>query len=682
MWHPGVNEIEWLADLKPLAQDVGEKVLGYPIRWSVETAAGMSTGRRCDVRIETADGRLLFTGEAKRPDDPKGQHPLVTSEVDGAVAKAQAAGAQYCFTTNFLQIAVLDAGAGLHGQPLRRLQGNTIPMVDPAYADTVGWWKSLTDSERRSAASDGLRMLFERFRDASAGAALPLSVDHVAVDYFRALTDSLLDPLHKAFDSALPSVSPGIHERALRAGLDLSHPQQRRYLIAQGITEVLTAVLFQQVLRGYFTAIEAPLGGMTPQSPQALRQTVISALDEAVHISGDYKPILVVSEIAEWVLGNAPEEAMPHWWELLAFIERLDVDLVTGDILGTIFERLISPERRHDLGQHYTQPRLARAMARWGVREPDDVVLDPACGAGTFLVETYGVHKELGVGHGEALRRTFGNDIDAFAVHLASINLATRRIKRGLNHPLVRHGDAFDLAPENVNMLHVLGAEDTDADDVALTRADLVIANPPYGRSSRNESAYLAHLHGLGMQGLPTTTGINLAAWFVLLGAGLLTERGRMAFVLPSAVLQNENLASWRAWLRRRFDVVIWHTEADVWFSDARVAACVMLMTPAPPPRIRTSTPPRRPAAAWSSSMPSTRSTHPCTTPTGTPRRPARTSPSATSARCRPVRTYSSLEPSPTPCCASVTSSPPKPSTASPAPRWQRGRSWATSSSN
>ncbi|WP_165683337.1 HsdM family class I SAM-dependent methyltransferase, partial [Mycobacteroides abscessus] len=524
MWHPGVNEIEWLADLKPLAQDVGEKVLGYPIRWSVETAAGMSTGRRCDVRIETADGRLLFTGEAKRPDDPKGQHPLVTSEVDGAVAKAQAAGAQYCFTTNFLQIAVLDAGAGLHGQPLRRLQGNTIPMVDPAYADTVGWWKSLTDSERRSAASDGLRMLFERFRDASAGAALPLSVDHVAVDYFRALTDSLLDPLHKAFDSALPSVSPGIHERALRAGLDLSHPQQRRYLIAQGITEVLTAVLFQQVLRGYFTAIEAPLGGMTPQSPQALRQTVISALDEAVHISGDYKPILVVSEIAEWVLGNAPEEAMPHWWELLAFIERLDVDLVTGDILGTIFERLISPERRHDLGQHYTQPRLARAMARWGVREPDDVVLDPACGAGTFLVETYGVHKELGVGHGEALRRTFGNDIDAFAVHLASINLATRRIKRGLNHPLVRHGDAFDLAPENVNMLHVLGAEDTDADDVALTRADLVIANPPYGRSSRNESAYLAHLHGLGMQGLPTTTGINLAAWFVLLGAGLLTE--------------------------------------------------------------------------------------------------------------------------------------------------------------
>lgn len=205
-----------------------------------------------------------------------------------------------------------------------------------------------------------------------------------------------------------------------------------------------------------------------------------------------------------------------------------------------------------------------------------------ACGAGTFLVETYGAHKELGVGHGDTLRRTFGNDIDAFAVHLASINLATRRIKRGLNHPLIRHGDAFDLAPDNVNMLHVLGADDEHSDDVALARADLVIANPPYGRNSRNESAYLAHLHGLGMQGLPTTTGINLAAWFVLLGAGLLADNGRMAFVLPSAVLQNENLASWRAWLRRRFDIVIWHTEADVWFSDARVAACVMLMTPPP----------------------------------------------------------------------------------------------------
>lgn len=585
MWHPGVNEIEWLADLKPYAQDIGAQVLGFPVRWSVETAVSRHSGRRCDVRVETADGHVLFTGEAKRPDDPKGQHPLVTSEVDDAVAKAQATGARFCFTTNFLQAALLDAGAGLHGQPLLRLQGDPVSIIDPGYADQPGWWKTLTDSERRAAAANGLRLLFERYRDTSAGVTPPLSIDNVAVDYFRALTDSLLDPLHKAFEVSLTSVPVGISERALRAGLDLSQPQQRRYLVAQGITEVLTAVLFQQVLRGYFDSIDAPLAGMTPQSPQVLRQTVVTALDEAVHISGDYKPILVVSEIAEWVLGHAPEEAMPHWRELLAFIERLDIDLVTGDILGTIFERLISPERRHDLGQHYTQPRLARAMARWGVREPLDIVLDPACGAGTFLVETYGVHKELGVTHADILRRTFGNDIDSFAVHLASINLATRRIKRGLNHPLVRHGDAFDLAPETVNMLHVLGADAEHPEDVSLARADLIIANPPYGRTSRNESAYLAHLHGLGMQGLPSTTGINLAAWFVLLGAALLADGGRMAFVLPSAVLQNENLAPWRAWLRRRFDLVLWHTEADVWFSDARVAACVMLMTPTPPPR-------------------------------------------------------------------------------------------------
>lgn len=578
--HPGSNEIEWLADLKPLAERIGEEVLGFEIRWAVEAKVGHGSRDRSDVRVEKGDGTVLFTGEAKRPDTPEGVHPLVTSEVNDSVEKAQLQGAKFSFTTNFFQIAFLNAGPGLHAQPLLRLQGDLIPLVDQTRANQVGWWKAMALPERRAETAEGLRVLFERYRLSIIGDAPALSVDSLALDYFQAITDALLGPIAQAFDSAYERVSPSIHQQALSAGLDLESGQDRQYLVAQGIAEVLTATLFHRLLRDYFDQLEPLLGGTVPKTPQLLAQSVTSGLFEAVSITGDYKPILVISDIAQWVIAEAPASALAHWMALFDFTERLDLHLISSDILGTIFERLISPERRHDLGQHYTQPRLARAMAKWGVRDSDTVVIDPACGAGTFLVETYKIHQEKGVPHDEALKRNLGNDIDPFAVHLASINLATRRIKKGLNHPLVRQGDAFTLSPGQVNMLHIYATSDGEAEDFVLPKADLVIANPPYGRNAENELSYMAHLQGHGLNGIPKTTGVNLAAWFVLLGAILGKPDARMAFVLPSGVLQNDNLGSWRAWLRRKYDLTVWHTESDVWFSDARVAACVLLMEP------------------------------------------------------------------------------------------------------
>ncbi len=82
--------------------------------------------------------------------------------------------------------------------------------------------------------------------------------------------------------------------------------------------------------------------------------------------SGDYEPILQLTEIGRWVLAEAPPPAIRHWLSLTTFMDTLDVATLSGDVLGTIFERLIAPERRRAMGQHYTQPRLARSMAASG----------------------------------------------------------------------------------------------------------------------------------------------------------------------------------------------------------------------------------------------------------------------------------------------------------------------------
>src|SRR5262249_21248232 len=140
-------------------------------------------------------------------------------------------------------------------------------------------------------------------------------------------------------------------------------------------------------------------------------------------------------------------------------------------------------ERRHEMGQHYTNARVARSMSRWALRDESDVVADLACGAGTFLVELHGILSRRGRSHEQILQQLLGNDLDPFAVHLATVNLATRDIHRGANYPAIRLGDAFELAPGT----QVLDVRPTVGAPVHMewpaAGLDGVVGNPPYAET-------------------------------------------------------------------------------------------------------------------------------------------------------------------------------------------------------
>ena len=58
------------------------------------------------------------------------------------------------------------------------------------------------------------------------------------------------------------------------------------------------------------------------------------------------------------------------------------------DTAATLYESVIPPEERRQLGEYYTPAWLARAMIRELVDDPlNQRVLDPACGSGTFVAE-------------------------------------------------------------------------------------------------------------------------------------------------------------------------------------------------------------------------------------------------------------------------------------------------------
>ena len=69
-------------------------------------------------------------------------------------------------------------------------------------------------------------------------------------------------------------------------------------------------------------------------------------------------------------------------------VARFDWQQAPSDVAAILYETVIPPDERRQLGEYYTPGWLARTMVREVVTDPlNQSVLDPACGSGTFVAE-------------------------------------------------------------------------------------------------------------------------------------------------------------------------------------------------------------------------------------------------------------------------------------------------------
>ena len=103
---------------------------------------------------------------------------------------------------------------------------------------------------------------------------------------------------------------------------------------------------------------------------------------------------------------------------------------VTADVLKGLYESLVDPEDRHDLGEYYTPDWLAARMCAEAIERPlQQRVLDPACGSGAFLfhalrrllaeAETQGLDTRAALER--CLDKVIGIDVHPVAVQIARV---------------------------------------------------------------------------------------------------------------------------------------------------------------------------------------------------------------------------------------------------------------------
>ena len=205
-------------------------------------------------------------------------------------------------------------------------------------------------------------------------------------------------------------------------------------------------------------------------------------------------------------------------------VEMLDhVPMEDRDTKGDVYEYMLGKiASAGQNGQFRTPRHIIRLMVEMTAPRPDDILCDPACGTGGFLV-----------GAGEYLRETHpeiftdaerlhhfnetlfnGFDFDNTMLRIGSMNLALH----GIENPNIRYKDAL--------------AEEHAGEDEQFT---LILANPPFAGSLDYESCAKDLLK------IVKTKKTELL--FLALFLRLLKPGGRAAIIVPDGVLFGSSTA-------------------------------------------------------------------------------------------------------------------------------------------
>lgn len=232
---------------------------------------------------------------------------------------------------------------------------------------------------------------------------------------------------------------------------------------------------------------------------------------------------------------------------------------IDSDILGKIYEHHIGVKERKELGQFYTPKRvISYILSKVGITTKKKI-LDPACGSGGFLINTYDLLKKQYTkkglsesdAHEEILSKNiFGIDINPFAVQLTAMNLALKSLEQKTDNINIITTDSL-ISDLNNWIPHQHKDLDNNHKNrfIAGTipnKVDIIIGNPPYVRI-RNIRKDKLKIYQKNLQ--TAKNRFDLFSLFIERGIKFLDDGGKLGFIVSNTLLTNDVLVPIRDYI-------------------------------------------------------------------------------------------------------------------------------------
>jgi type I restriction-modification system DNA methylase subunit len=559
--------------------------------------------KRRDLSLIGKDKRVLVTGEIKLPYQKDGATPYNASVVCDARRKAARAGADYFFTWNVNECVLWktetpadDPSAGQYYRSWKiasvvKESHLTLPNTEATIKSWLGQFLNETGRIIRGNLHVGFKPPDERFVEALESAlSLPirLTFEELENRYTTSRGKSDLDSWMRDEQGwTLATDADGIRDILERAAKFACYALVNRLVFYEALMKRYGAQLHKLNVPDHI------------DKGDNLRLHLEGYFAEAKRVTGDYETVF--GEDHSDIGNRIPfysDHAVRHWRGPINQIHESDFSKLDYEVIGNIFERLISPDERHKYGQYYTRAEVVDLINSFCIRTGQESIIDPACGGGTFLVRAYARKRELAPGRNTAqmLNDLFGVDISSFACHLTTINLATRDLIEEENYPRIARADFFDVSAKGLFLslpshARSKGLGKIQHRNIEIQPLDAVIGNPPYVRqegikSDKTKSKttregtkeYYRTLVKKEAQAQLSGRS-DLHCYFWPHAYTFLKPDGWLCLLTSSQWLDVEYGFKLQDWILSRFKIVaIFESVVEPWFVGARVVTTATIL--------------------------------------------------------------------------------------------------------
>lgn len=200
-------------------------------------------------------------------------------------------------------------------------------------------------------------------------------------------------------------------------------------------------------------------------------------------------------------------------------------------------------------GGYYTPKAIADFISRWAVSSPNDTILEPSCGDGSFLQSVNYVFQERGY---TTVPRMTGVELDPVEAEKASVHAAT-----------IENKDFFTYYAENI---------------LDKKSFDVIVGNPPFIRSQNFDEVYRKKAFSLMEKvGLHPNRLTNIWIPFLVLSTCALAPSGRLGMVIPAEIMQVDYAAEIRQYLSNVYDSLTIITFKKLLFPNAQQEVVLLL---------------------------------------------------------------------------------------------------------